>query len=46
MNSNTRKDTFLNSAVLFAAWLVIVIASVGNHVESSTSVVRIAYLAE
>lgn len=46
MNSNTRKDSLLNSAVLFAAWLIVIIASVDAHIESSTEVVRIAYAAE
>ena len=46
MNSNTRKDSFLNSAVLLTAWLVVIIASVDAHIESSSYVVRIAYAAE
>jgi hypothetical protein len=46
MNSNHRKDSFLNSAVLFAAWLIVIVASVDAHIESSSEVVRIAYVAE
>jgi len=44
MNSNIRKDTILNSAVIFAAWLVIIVSSVDNHVETASKVVAIAYL--
>lgn len=46
MNSNTRKDTLLNSVVLFAAWLIIIVASVDAHIESNSEVVRIAYAVE
>jgi hypothetical protein len=45
MNSNTNKDNALNSAILFAAWLVIIAASVDAHIESSSQVVLIAYSA-
>ena len=43
MKSNFRKDTILNSAVLFAAWLVVISASVGENFDSAAQPVRIAY---
>jgi hypothetical protein len=46
MNSNTRKGTARNSAVLLAAWLAVVIASVNPDIEASTAVIPIAYTAE
>jgi hypothetical protein len=46
MNPNTRKGTARNSAVLLAAWLAVVIASVNPDIESSTAVIPIAYQAE
>jgi hypothetical protein len=46
MNSNTSKDNALNSAILFAAWLIVIAAGVAAHVESSSQVVRIAYQVE
>ncbi len=46
MNSNTSKDNTLNSAILFAAWLVVIAAGVDAHIESASQVVRIAYQAE
>ena len=42
MKSN-RKDTILNSAVLLAAWLVLISAGVSDQVETSSQVVHIAY---
>ena len=44
MSSNTKKDDGLSSAILFAAWLVIIAASAGAH--SASEVVRIAYFIE
>lgn len=47
MSSNTRKkNTGLNSAVLFAAWLAVVVAASNGDIETNTQVVPIAYQAE
>jgi hypothetical protein len=46
MNSSTSKDNTLNSAILIAAWLIIIAAGVEAYVEASSQVVRIAYQAE
>ena len=43
MKSNSRKDTLFNSAVLLAAWLVVIGAGVSDQVETSAQVVQIAY---
>ena len=43
MKKNPRKDMILNSAVLFAAWLVVIAACVSGDAGSATRVVRIAY---
>ena len=45
MRSNFRKDRILDSVILFAAWLVVITAGVGDQVESSSQVVPIAYAA-
>jgi hypothetical protein len=46
MSANTNQETRLNSSELFAAWLIVIAASAGMNVESSTQAVRIAYHAE
>ncbi len=46
MKSNSRKDTILNSAVLFATWLVVISAGVSERLEASTAVVPINYQIE
>ena len=46
MNPNTRKGTARQSAVLLAAWLAVVVASVNPDIEASTTVIPIAYQAE
>jgi hypothetical protein len=44
MSSNTKKDDALTSTILFAAWLIIIMASAGT--QSPTEAVQIAYVAE
>jgi hypothetical protein len=44
MSSNTKKDDALTSTILFAAWLIIIVASAGA--QSPTEAVQIAYVAE
>jgi hypothetical protein len=46
MKKNPRKDMILNSAVLFAAWLVVIAACVGGDADLAKPVVRIAYEAQ
>ena len=46
MNTNNRKDTVFNCAVVFAAWLVLIAACVSDDVDANTHVVRIAYQAQ
>ncbi len=46
MNSNNHKDTVLNCFVVFAAWLVIIAACVGDDADAKSQVVRIAYQAQ
>jgi hypothetical protein len=45
MSSKT-KATRLNGTVLFAAWLTVIIASVNPAIDSTHTVVPIAYQAE
>jgi hypothetical protein len=46
MKPKMSKDTVFNSVILFAAWLVVIAACIGDDVESKTHVVRIAYQAQ
>jgi hypothetical protein len=46
MSSNTKKVPAVSSAVLFAAWLVVIAAGVNPGIESATALVPIAYQAE
>lgn len=46
MKSSIRKDTLLNSFILFAAWLVVVAACIPEDVDAVTQPVRIAYEAQ
>jgi hypothetical protein len=46
MSSKTTKGTRLNHAVLFAAWLTVIVASVNPAIDSTHTVVPIAYQAE
>jgi hypothetical protein len=45
MSSNTRKDAILNSAVLLAAWLVLIAMCIDEDVESTPHVARAPYQA-
>jgi len=40
------QDTVLNAAVVFAAWLIVIVACINPELESPTTVVRIAYAAQ
>jgi hypothetical protein len=46
MYPKSTKDTIFNSVVLFAAWLVVISACIGEDVESTKQAVRIAYQAQ
>jgi hypothetical protein len=46
MNPNTARGNRLNSAILFAAWLTVIAASVNPAIDSTNVPVPIAYRAE
>jgi hypothetical protein len=43
MNNDIDKDGVLNAAAIFAAWLIVIVACVYPGVETTETVVRIAY---
>ena len=46
MKPSTSQDNVLNAAILFAAWLIVIVACVGPEVENTNTAVQIAYAAE
>lgn len=46
MKPGTSQDNVLNATVLFAAWLIVIVACVTPDVEQTTTAVQIAYAAE
>lgn len=46
MDSENRKDTIFNSAVLFAAWMIVISTCIVDDGDTSAQVVRIAYRAQ
>ncbi len=45
MKNEINKDAVLTAAVIFAAWLIVIVACVDPGVEHQTTVIRIAYAA-
>ncbi len=45
MKSNLTQDTVLNTAILVAAWLIVIAACVDTDVGAPASVIRVAYAA-
>ncbi|MGZ5037522.1 MAG: hypothetical protein ACXWG1_12075 [Usitatibacter sp.] len=46
MKPPIRKDTLLNSVILFSAWLVVITACISDDVEAGHQPIRIAYEAQ
>jgi hypothetical protein len=46
MKPPIRKDTLLNSVMLFAAWLVVITACIPEDAGAGSHAIRIAYEAE
>jgi hypothetical protein len=46
MKPYTSQDNVLNAAILFAAWLIVIVACVSPELEKTNTVVQIAYAAE
>lgn len=46
MKPNFSQDSVLNATIVFAAWLIVIVACVNPDLEAPTQVVRIAALVE